>query len=321
MSLENSKQRYVMARKLAEKITRYSMNNGGKQILEGFEDFLQFSIYAWLSERKSWKEVHFERTQKELIELKEILTEYSNDMHILLQDNSWCDLIGYMYESFAADGGQRKAFNQFFTPEHVCTLMAESVCGKFNLETCNKLLKGSYTTLDPTSGSGRLLLAHHSYIIKTYNGIGVPYLLAEDLSRTATLMTTLNFLVHGCVGEVINHDTLTEPDTMRFGFFVNRHMYEKEHELFRLPHVEIITDYSETKFYKVLKSQREEYKNKQIENISSSKLQKILEAKENAEILQEAIEIKDEMQEDNISTSQEVLQPKKKIERIQLELF
>ena len=58
---------------------------------------------------------------------------------------------------------------------------------------------------DPTCGSGRLLLAYH------VRNLG-NYLVAEDISRTCCLMTVCNMLIHGCVGEVIQHDSLLPED-------------------------------------------------------------------------------------------------------------
>lgn len=46
------------------------------------------------------------------------------------------------------------------------------------------------------------------------------YLCAEDIDRTCCLMTVCNFLIHGCVGEVIWHDSLS-PDTFYDGWKVN----------------------------------------------------------------------------------------------------
>ena len=34
-------------------------------------------------------------------------------------------------------------------------------------------------------------------------------------------MAAVNFCVHGCVGEVIRHDTLRYPDELTYGYLVN----------------------------------------------------------------------------------------------------
>ena len=44
------------------------------------------------------------------------------------------------------------------------------------------------------------------------HGIGESYLIGEDINRTYCLMTVCNMLIHGCVGEVICHDSLN-PET------------------------------------------------------------------------------------------------------------
>ena len=66
---------------------------------------------------------------------------------------------------------------------------------------------------DPTCGSGRLLLAYHAHNPGNY-------LVGEDISRTCCMMTVCNMLMHGCVGEVIHHDSLV-PDSFLDGWYVN----------------------------------------------------------------------------------------------------
>lgn len=66
---------------------------------------------------------------------------------------------------------------------------------------------------DPTCGSGRLLLAYHARNPENY-------LIGEDINRTCCLMTVCNMLIHGCVGEVICHDSLN-PGNFVDGWKVN----------------------------------------------------------------------------------------------------
>jgi len=65
---------------------------------------------------------------------------------------------------------------------------------------------------DPTCGSGRLL-AYHARNPGNY-------LIGEDINRTCCLMTVCNMLIHGCVGEVICHDSLN-PGNFVDGWKVN----------------------------------------------------------------------------------------------------
>ena len=101
---------------------------------------------------------------------------------------------------------QQNASNgQFFTPSHICELMVMCAAGK--KETGQRMG-------DPTCGSGRLLLAYHAHNPGNY-------LVGEDISRTCCMMTVCNMLVHGCVGEVICHDSL-QPKAFTDGWKVNQ---------------------------------------------------------------------------------------------------
>ena len=59
-----------------------------------------------------------------------------------------------------------------------------------------------------------LLLAYHAHNPGNY-------LVGEDISRTCCMMTVCNMLVHGCVGEVICHDSL-QPKAFTDGWKVNQ---------------------------------------------------------------------------------------------------
>lgn len=94
---------------------------------------------------------------------------------------------------------------QFFTPPDICDLMV--LCTDSGETATGKRI------CDPTCGSGRLLLAYHVRHLGNY-------LVAEDVNRTCCLMTVCNMLVHGCIGEVIHHDSLF-PENFMDGWMVN----------------------------------------------------------------------------------------------------
>lgn len=116
-------------------------------------------------------------------------------------------VFGELYMSCIAGNARKQSNGQFFTPAHICDLMAE-LCGSQDnsVELCG----------DPACGSGRNLLAWHVKHLSSY-------LCAEDIDRTCCLMTVCNFLIHGCVGEVIWHDSLN-PNTYYDGWKVNERL-------------------------------------------------------------------------------------------------
>ena len=143
----------------------------------------------------------------------------------------WFDALGTYYE-WVSSNYKAKSLGQFFTPEHLCDMMAMFVCPDLEyhpseiyikiksqdpleqlLEARRKSerLKHPYTLSDakkigdPSCGSGRLLLAANS-MNKT--PLYPPYLSGVDLDRICAKMTISNFIVHGCWGEVIHGNSL-----------------------------------------------------------------------------------------------------------------
>jgi hypothetical protein len=52
-----------------------------------------------------------------------------------------------------------------------------------------------------------------------------PYISCEDLDYNCVKMAAINMAAHGCFGEAICHDSLTEPDNVRLGYIVNESMW------------------------------------------------------------------------------------------------
>ncbi len=134
----------------------------------------------------------------------EMTAEWTRIMQKQIGRSGWFDAFGERYMAYCSKPGQQ-ANGQFFTPSHICELMVMCAAGK--KETGQRMG-------DPTCGSGRLLLAYHAHNPGNY-------LVGEDISRTCCMMTVCNMLVHGCVGEVICHDSL-QPKAFTDGWKVNQ---------------------------------------------------------------------------------------------------
>ena len=121
----------------------------------------------------------------------EMTAEWTRIMQKQIGRSGWFDAFGELHMAYCSKPGQQ-ANGQFFTPSHICELMVMCAAGK--KETGQRMG-------DPTCGSGRLLLAYHAHNPGNY-------LVGEDISRTCCMMTVCNMLIHGCIGEVICHDSL-----------------------------------------------------------------------------------------------------------------
>ncbi len=138
----------------------------------------------------------------------------------------WHDFFGTYYEIITSRFKSSR-LGQFFTPEPICTLMA--MCIPNDPTTSQKVN-------DPTCGSGRLLLAHHT---SNFNPNVINYYIAEDLDLICVKMTVFNFLLHGVKGEVIWHDSLIEPATYRYRFLVNPYLNKNG---IPVPHYQVFKD-------------------------------------------------------------------------------
>lgn len=164
---------------------------------------------------KEWK--YKEGVGKEFFKaFSELILEYGKGIN----SNGWCDPLGDCFMELIK--GVAKYRGQYFTPVGLCTLMADITtelvpskekypCGVYGFRE----LVG-----DPTCGSGRNLLAVKATFDKASEE-DQPYFIGEDIDTLCCKMTAINMCVHGCYGEVICHDTLTEPDKVRFGYVIN----------------------------------------------------------------------------------------------------
>jgi type I restriction enzyme M protein len=77
----------------------------------------------------------------------------------------------------------------------------------------NKLIGRGLTINDPACGSGRMLIAFHA---KNPGN----YVFGEDLDPMCCKMACINLMIHGCEGEIVNHNSL-QPDDYIQGWSIN----------------------------------------------------------------------------------------------------
>lgn len=178
----------------------YKCGSDSSQI---FDDFLTYIIHGYSpldGPLQSWK-----YKKEETAIFYDMYVEWVRIMDRESNIHGWYDAFGDLYMSCVAGKSRQRGTGQFFTPSHICDLMSA-------LNDSDEKVTGKYIS-DPTCGSGRTLLSWH------VRNIG-NYLCAEDMDRTCCLMTICNFLIHGCVGEVIWHNSL-DPDSYYDGWKVN----------------------------------------------------------------------------------------------------
>lgn len=121
----------------------------------------------------------------------------------------WYDAWGDMFMELS---GKFKSFRgQFFTPASVADL-----CAKMS----DTESTGDRPVInDCACGSARMLLAAEQLAYE--KGPVQPYLIGEDIDGMCCKMAAINLAIHGCIGEVIRHDSLQHPDEMSYGYIIN----------------------------------------------------------------------------------------------------
>jgi len=191
----------------------------GKDVKQIMFDLLMFIIVNFNPEVKpdpTWR-----YTKEQNKKFHDMMVQWLKVMDEELKHKEWYDPWGDLFMALTPKGGMK---GQFFTPDNICDMMAD-ICNPATAEP--KTLCGAFgwrvTVNDPTCGSGRNLLAAHAKFIK--EKVRQPFLVAEDIDLTCCLMTAVNMMSHGCFGEVICHNTLTDPKGIRIGFLINEGMY------------------------------------------------------------------------------------------------
>lgn len=194
----------VELREIEKMLTGFTYSNG-LDITRVFDDWLRYIMSYFALDPKPVKDWPY--TKEQNVVFHKMMCEWILVMNRQIDKHEWYDAFGDLYMSCIASDSRQSGAGQFFTPAEVCDLMTMVSNGPNPEKVVGKNIS------DPTCGSGRTLLSFH------VRNIG-NYLCAEDLDRTCCMMTVCNFIIHGCVGEVVWHDSLN-PETYFGGWAVN----------------------------------------------------------------------------------------------------
>lgn len=105
----------------------------------------------------------------------------------------FADVLGPIYMQA---GQGHDAMGQFFTPQHVARLMADVAMGQDPAKH-----KGLMTAIDPTAGSGIMMLSVVQSVLKRYGRNSLKNLSVScvDLDRTCALMSAVQLLGNCCI--------------------------------------------------------------------------------------------------------------------------
>lgn len=174
--------------KIKKGVEKLGMMYGVESVWKDFVELTALSIHnssqpgneAWGKNELRYHEIIKSYTKEEVTELAGFL----GALVLALEEDGVADVLGEIYQSLEINKG---GLGQFFTPQHVCELMARMVSGDM---TSIIERDGFYTVSDPACGSGNLIIAHAK--VAAEEGINYQkHLVAHacDIDKTAFHMT------------------------------------------------------------------------------------------------------------------------------------
>lgn len=178
-----------------------------------FNDFLTMTLCAF-SQNPATGKSHDEDLYMETIakykddalrfEFPKLLACLTVEMEERTGSDTGNDVLGEFYEQNIS----RKGSGQFFTPWHICKFMAQCTAESVEDKPADRLLR----ILDPSCGSGRMLLASNTVNGPMHEYYGV------DIDETCVKMAALNLFLNGMFHcEVMCADALARDD-FRFSY-------------------------------------------------------------------------------------------------------
>lgn len=261
---------------LIEKVVREKKLDA-HQGLNAVLDFLidMFDIKHYLSKDGWFSAVS--KAEKEEPHLYRIMMIWMDKVATAMEKGSWLDFFGGVYEEMYQSRGKASTLGQFFTPPHLCDLMAQishPVDGRVS---------------DCACGSGRTLLAGAS-------AAGFPrsnYYIGEDMDLVSVKMCALNLMIHGCRGKVVQHDTLRNPILYDYGFRINDIHYPMPTPFYSLTRIKLTKEDVERKNELVKKKYGDNVKEHQyvdsvvVKPIESAKPKPLFKPKEKEPIIKQ----------------------------------
>lgn len=185
---------------------------GKYSVYEVFGDWIKMMAIA-ISNSVDYR--HVSEREKKYLEIAKKYT--SNEMKLfsdmlgmltLAMDEEMEDVLGYIYQHLELHG---KQLGQFFTPYHLCQLMA-------GITELTYDSKGYITVNEPAVGAGGNIIAFCEKLKKE----GINYqqcvkVVGQDLDWKCVYMSYVQFSMYGIPAVVIQGDTLARPYTGDFG--------------------------------------------------------------------------------------------------------
>lgn len=157
--------------------------------------------------RDEREKMYMDIAQKYTAEELQVFTEMLAVVVEEMERNPEQDTIGDMFMGLGFNSEQK---GQFFTPYHICRLMAAMTSGPDLKEQIDKT--GWFCVNDPACGAGALLIAFANECRRQDVNFQTSVLfVAQDLDFLAGMMCYIQLSLLGCPGYIVIGNTITNP--------------------------------------------------------------------------------------------------------------
>ena len=189
----------------------------GQSRYKVWDDFVHMAALSIVNAvDKRW----FEERENRFLRIRKPYTEkqFNGFAHLFsttalaLEENPFQDFLGELY--MRCDLGNEHT-GQFFTPYHICEMMAQVIMGGEDDHVRQEVKKRGYVSLcDPCVGGGAMMIGGAQALYK----MGVNYqqeavFACQDIDYTVAMMAYIQLSLLGCPGYVVVGNSLTEPMT------------------------------------------------------------------------------------------------------------
>ncbi len=168
-------------KQFTESFNKFTYKFNASEVFIDFVDYTLLVMKFWDQDRDfSYWENKYSDLYPKFREMIELLGSASEGFH---------DALGDLFMDLVSHGRN----GQFFTPGHVCDMMSQITIPE---------MEDGKTVLDPTCGSGRMLLAAG----KRNRNV---YLFGNDIDATCCKMAVINLLLNSLQGEIAQMNAIT----------------------------------------------------------------------------------------------------------------
>jgi len=173
-----------------------------------FDTFINLMFYTFTLNMQEVEKIKKELNKQQLQAIRELMETFGEDG----EKNPFTDILGDYFLDLKRSKKAKQYAGEFYTPQTVCDAMSRMTIDLTNLEISKHILGKPCSILEPSCGTGRMLLSAAKTLLKKYPQFPLyTYLLTVgvDINLDALKIATINTTMWGIPFIAIHGNTIT----------------------------------------------------------------------------------------------------------------